>query len=46
MRERELHRQRCLDGMGMPEKDVPDDDAEWYRKEVGEDPDAGNFILV
>lgn len=44
-RERELHRQQCLDGMtkmaDSAEDSGEDDDAEWYRQEVGEEPDPG-----
>jgi len=41
------HKQRCLEGMGVvqehvkPDMDREDEDREWYRKEVGEDPDEG-----
>ena len=47
-RERELHRQQCLDGMSKKmdsgsegEESGEDDDVEWYRQEVGEEPDPG-----
>lgn len=50
-KEKEDHKQKCLQGMkGImnqsgdinpgPEED---DDADWYRKEVGEDPDEGTY---
>jgi ribosome biogenesis protein SSF1/2 len=42
------HKQRCLDGMGFKPKegnpnDAEDDDVDWYRKEVGQEPDEGTF---
>ena len=44
-RDREVHRQQCLDGMtktaDSAEESGEDDDAEWYRQEVGEEPDPG-----
>jgi hypothetical protein len=40
------HKQRCREGMGavndhVKEGDKEEEDREWYRKEVGEDPDEG-----
>ena len=48
-RERELHRQQCMKGVaGCEDGDVvegeeseEDDDMEWYRQEVGQEPDPG-----
>ena len=49
-RERELHRQQCMkgvakhedgDGVREGEESEDDDDMEWYRQEVGQDPDPG-----
>lgn len=50
-RERELHRQQCMKGVAKHEDgDVvdlegggseDDDDMEWYRQEVGQEPDPG-----
>jgi len=30
----------------MQEKDTPEEDAEWYRKEVGAEPDQGKFRRI
>ena len=48
-RERKEHKARSLAGMGegvagMGEDD--DEDLEWYRKEVGEDPDPGMCYYI
>ena len=48
-RERELHRQQCIEGVAKKaandsvrdEEEESDDDVEWYRQEVGEEPDPG-----
>lgn len=52
-KEREEHKQKCLRGMGIDSLENPgaregveDDDVDWYRKEVGEDPDEGNIVLI
>jgi len=50
MEQKEAHKKRCLKGMDKksnpnlePVAMEEDDDAEWYRKEVGEDADEGTF---
>jgi len=49
--EKELHRKRCLEGMtgsgGSMKYDGDDarEDADWYRSEVGQDPDADTFSV-
>ena len=52
-KERDLHRQRCAEGVAKSvgrdndeaESDIndDDDDIEWYRQELGEDPDPGTL---
>lgn len=49
-REREEHKVRCLSGMEQGEKRVSDEeeqneDEEWFRKEVGEEPDPGTAVI-
>lgn len=49
MAEKEKHKERCLEGMKKLHVDgeesnnesEDDDDREWYRQEVGEEPDPG-----
>ena len=54
-RERELHRQQCMEGVAKSEggdgvegeeseNDDDDDDMEWYRQEVGREPDPGERL--
>ena len=52
-RERELHRQQCMkgvakhedsDGVEGEESEEEDDDMEWYRQEVGQEPDPGELV--
>lgn len=40
-REREEHKARSLAGMGEKDEDV-----EWYKKEVGEEPDPGMLLYT
>ena len=45
-KEREEHRARCLAGMRVgqePGEKDSEEDAEWFRKEVGEEPDPGGL---
>jgi len=46
-KEKEQHRKRCFEGMGhvrdQKNQDAEDNDREWYRKEVGEEPDEDQF---
>ena len=52
-REKEEAKQKSLEGMRkaginvgeVKPKEEEDDDAEWYRKEVGEEPEPGNFCI-
>jgi len=44
--EKEKHKQKCLQGMGIVTdqgKAEVDNDIDWYREEVGEDPDEDTF---
>ena len=52
-RERELHRQQSMKGVVMgeggdgvegEESEEEDDDVEWYRQEVGQEPDPGELL--
>ena len=53
-RERELHRQQSMKGVIMGEggdgvegeksEEEDDDDVEWYRQEVGQEPDPGELL--
>ena len=51
--EKDLHRQQCMDGMaetvnsegGDSGEEESDDDVEWYRREVGEEPDPGKQLV-
>lgn len=52
-REKQEHKKKCLQGMGYDPNQVEngnadeDNDADWYRKEVGEEPDEGrDFFKV
>jgi hypothetical protein len=42
---KEQHKKRSLEGQQQDE-DVEDDDAEWYRTEVGNEPDKGWFPRI
>ena len=43
-RERELHRQQSMKGVEGEESEDDDDDVEWYRQEVGQEPDPGELL--
>lgn len=53
-RERELHRQQSMKGVvgreggegveGEESEEDDDDDVEWYRQEVGQEPDPGELL--
>lgn len=47
LREKEAHKKRCLEGRGAVQdadsQSQDDTDKEWYRKEVGEEPEDGMF---
>ncbi len=53
-RERELHRQQSMKGVarceggdsveGEESEEEEDDDMEWYRQEVGQEPDPGELL--
>lgn len=55
-KKKEEHKKKCLEGMGLKsetkEKGEPDaaedveddDDAQYYREEVGEEPDPGRYL--
>ncbi len=45
-KDKQDHKKKCLQGMGYAANEngnvEEDNDADWYRKEVGEEPDQGN----
>ena len=48
-KEKEEHKARCLAGMGVVGEDEDkedEEDVEWFRKEVGEDPDPGVLLFI